>query len=116
MQIAPPVSRSAPTAGLWKVHFVGYPASMIESVCAQAIELILSATFSTRGDDGLEAKFMFGPPGAPSWNRNMGTDIFFRRRALVRAALNVRQRGPAYLRCMSIGSIQNMLTHFITEN
>lgn len=89
---------------------------MSESLCPQAVELLLSAMYKTRGDDGLESKFMFGPPGAPSWDRRVGTHVFFRRRALIRTALFVRQNGPAYLRSMSIADISSLLTRFAIEN
>ncbi len=89
---------------------------MSESVFSQAIELILSAMYRTRGDDGLESQFLFGPPGTPLWNRRLSTYVFFRRLLMVRAVLFVRQSGPAYLRSMSVRDIQSQLTSFITAN
>jgi hypothetical protein len=89
---------------------------MPESIATNAGELLLSSMYMTRGEDGLVNKFLFGPPGAPSFASSLGTQVFFRRRQLVRAALFVRQSGPAYLKAMSVSDIQSMLRKFVVEN
>jgi hypothetical protein len=89
---------------------------MSETVSGETIKLLLLSIFKQRGEDGLVNKFMFGEPGAPHWAKSLGTEIYFRRRELIRAALYIRQNGPAYLRSMSMSDIQNMLRHFITQN
>ena len=89
---------------------------MSKSICTQAIDLVLQSMYRTRGEDGLKISFMFGAPGAPSWDKRLGTELFFRQQTLIRAALYVRQRGPAYLKAMSIDDIRRLLTSFITEN
>jgi hypothetical protein len=89
---------------------------MSKSFYAETIELVLQSMHQTRGEDGLETKFLFGDPGAPAWNRRISGNLFFRRRELIRAALYVRKHGPAYLKAMSIESIRGLLTNFIIEN
>ena len=89
---------------------------MSKSIYAQAIELVLQSMYRTRGEDGLETRFMFGQPGAPSWDKRIGTNLFFRRQKLIHASLYARKHGPAYLKAMSIADIRGLLTKFITEN
>jgi hypothetical protein len=89
---------------------------MSELIPSQAAQLLLLSIYKTRGEDGLICKFLFGPPGAPSWNQRLGTEIFFRRQPLVRAALFVRQSGPVYLKSMSVADIQSLLRSFVTAN
>lgn len=88
----------------------------MSSIQRNTVELILSAIYRQAGDDGLMASFMFGRPGSLHWDRRLGDEIFFRRKQLIRAALYVRQNGPAYLRYISVNEIWEMLTNFVTEN
>jgi hypothetical protein len=89
---------------------------MESSVPLRAVEMVLSSIYRDRGDDGLEDKFVFGQPGTPAWTHRIAVDIFFRQRALTRASLYVRERGPAHLRFMSVRDISTILRKFITEN
>src|SRR5258707_15766945 len=89
---------------------------MTESIFRQSVELLLSSMYTERGDDGLETKFIFGQHGAPAWAQRVGAHVFFRQRELLRAALFVRENGPAHLRRMSVVDIQNMLRNFVTAN
>jgi hypothetical protein len=89
---------------------------MLESIVTNAGELLLSSMYRTRGEDGLVNKFLFGPPGAPPFARSLGTQVFFRQRQLVRAALFVRRSGPAYLKALSVSDIQSKLRKFVVEN
>jgi hypothetical protein len=89
---------------------------MPQDVYQHAVELLLLSTYSTRGEDGLETKFLVGPPGAPSRAKRISTNIFFRRRKLIRAALYVRESGPVYLRAMSINDICHLLTRVVIDN
>jgi hypothetical protein len=77
---------------------------------------LLLASMSQNREDGLRASFLFGKPGAPQWQRNMGIDLFYRPNKLTRAALYVRQNGPAYLKYLPIGDIWSMLQRFVVEN
>ncbi|MDA9419311.1 hypothetical protein XI04_03865 [Bradyrhizobium sp. CCBAU 11430] len=85
---------------------------MSDTLYLQAIELLLSAMYRTRGDDGLENRFLVGPPGTPLWQKRISTFVFFRRRLLVRAALYVRKVGPPYLRSTAMNDIQSQLRSF----
>lgn len=89
---------------------------MPDAVHLQAIELLLSAMYRTRGDDGLENRFLVGPPGTPLWQRRISTFVFFRRRLLVRAALYVRKSGPLHLRSTAMNDIQSQLRDFAIAN
>jgi hypothetical protein len=89
---------------------------MPKSIYDVAVDLVLQSMYRTRGEDGLETSFLFGQPGAPAWNRRIGTNLFFRRRELIRAALYVRKHGPAYLKAMSIEDVRNLLTDFVIDN
>lgn len=79
-------------------------------------KLLLSAMYRTRGDDGLENRFLVGPPGTPLWQRRISTFVFFRRRLLVRAALYVRKSGPLHLRSTAMNDIQSQLRDFAIAN
>lgn len=81
----------------------------------QAVELLLAATFNVR-QDGRRENFLFGRPEAGVWARNMGTEIFHTKLGLLKAALHVRNCGPAYLRNLSIHELEEKLTHFLIEN
>jgi hypothetical protein len=78
---------------------------MAKSVHVEAIELLLSAIYRASGLDGKMSSFLYGQPGSAIWERRFGVEIFYRRRKMVRAALYVRQNGPAYLRYLSISEI-----------
>lgn len=80
----------------------------------EAVERILSAIYSQ--GDTLLSSFMFGRPGAPAWDRRLGTEIFVRRKEFTRALLFVRQNGAPDLRAISISDLWSMVTTFITEN
>lgn len=89
---------------------------MPDAVHLQAIELLLSAMYRTRGDDGLENRFLVGSPGTPLWQKRISTFVFFRRRLLVRAALYVRKSGPLHLRSTAMNDIQSQLRDFAIAN
>lgn len=89
---------------------------MSNALYLQAIELLLSAMYRTRGDDGLENRFLVGPPGALLWQKRISTFVFFRRRLLVRAALYVRKHGPPHLRFTAMNDIQGRLRSFAIEH
>jgi hypothetical protein len=81
----------------------------------EAVELLLASMSQTAGD-GLRSSFMFGRPGAPHWEMRMGTDVYYRRNKLIRAALYVREHGPVHLKYLPIGDIWSMLQNFVSEN
>lgn len=87
---------------------------MPEAVHLEAVERVL-ATLSQKGDTRLSS-FMFGKPGAPVWDRPMGTEIFVDRKAYTQALLFIRQNGAPYLRAISISDLWSMVTRFVTEN
>ena len=87
---------------------------MHDPIHLQAIELLLSS-ISKRADDGLRSSFLFGKPGAPSWDRRFGTEVFYCPKKLNRAALLVRQRGPSYLRDLPLRDICGMLQGFVAD-
>lgn len=86
------------------------------SVHRRAVELLLAAVHTHVGEDGLSSSFMFGRPGAPPWQRNMGVEIFVSVKRSIIAALFVRQHGAPYLRALSIADIRGLLTDFLREN
>ena len=88
---------------------------MRKPVHDEAAELLL-ASMSKKDDEGLKSSFMFGMPGAPHWDRRMGTDLYYRPNKLIRASLFVRRHGPAYLKYLPIDDIWRMLQHFVREN
>ncbi len=66
----------------------------------EAVELLLASMSKERGS-GFKHSFMFGMPGARPWEKGFGIQVYYRRNKLIRAALHVRQSGPAYLRLIS---------------
>lgn len=80
----------------------------------EAVERILSAVYAS-GDTRLSS-FLYGKPGAQHWEKRLGTKIFVRRQAYLRALLFVRQNGAPYLRAISISDLWSMVTNFLSEN
>lgn len=80
----------------------------------EAVERILSAVYAS-GDTRLSS-FLYGKPGAQPWEKRLGTEIFVRRQAYLRALLFVRQNGAPYLQAISISDLWSMVTKFLTEN
>src|SRR5690348_11072850 len=90
--------------------------ALIDAVCQEAIERILASISKSRGTDGLRSAFLFGKPGAPIFNRNLGIEIFYSRKEILSAALFVRANGPEHLRLMAVKDIHKMLSTFVTEH
>lgn len=86
------------------------------SVHRRAVELLLAAVYTHVGEDGLSSSFMFGRPGAPPWQRNIGVEIFVSLKRSIMAALFIREHGAPYLRALSITDIRGLLTDFLREN
>lgn len=82
----------------------------------QTLELLLSSITHHMGDDGLQASFFFGKPGAPHWDRRLGTEIYYHFQELTLAALFARKNGSPYLRYLPLSSIHGLLQNFISEN
>lgn len=86
------------------------------SVQRRAVELLLEAVHTHVGEDGMRNSFMFGRPGVPQWQKNMGVEIFVSLKRSIIAALFVREHGAPYLRALSIKDIRSLLTDFLKEN
>lgn len=89
---------------------------MTDLIHKRTIELLLASMHCNAGEDGLFSSFFYGPPGSASWERRLGTIIYYSRRKLIRAVLYVRQHGPPYLRYLPVGDIWSMLTTFVSDN
>lgn len=87
---------------------------MAEAVHIAAIEQVLSAIYAS--GDTLLSSFLFGKPGAPQWDRRLGTEIFVRRKEYIRALLFIRRNGAPYLRAMSVSDLWSLVTSFVTEH
>lgn len=89
---------------------------MAEAVHIAAIEQVLSAIYAS--GDTLLSSFIIHKPKAPAWNRlsGIGTEVFVKRKAYIRALLFIRQNGAPYLRAMSVSDLWSLVTSFITEN
>lgn len=87
---------------------------MSELIHAEAVELLLKA-IDKNGDLRLSS-FMFGEPGSPSWQKNLGAELWVHRKAYTKALIFIRQNGAPYLREISIGDIWSKVTNFLTEN
>lgn len=87
------------------------------SVHRTTVELTLAAITNHPGEDGMMHSFLFSSePNAAVWRSNLGAEIFFSQRSMVKAALFVQNHGPAYLRSIAIEDIQRMLQDFIKAN
>jgi hypothetical protein len=82
----------------------------------EATELLLDSMSQHSDDYALKHSFFFGKPGASHWQHHGGTDVYYQARKLVRAALHVRQHGPAYLKYLSVSDIWSMLQRFVVDN
>ena len=89
---------------------------MVEAIHREAAALLLSAIYRDSGPDGTRSSFFYGRPGSPIWDRRIGVEIFYRRREMVRTVLYIRQKGPPYLKNLSISDISRMLQDFVKEN
>jgi len=89
---------------------------MRSAIHDQAVELLLDSMSQQSDDYLLRSSFFFGKPGAPSWQKNGGTDVFYHAGKLVRAALHVRKNGPPYLRYLPISAIWSMLQQFVIDH
>lgn len=87
---------------------------MPQPIHIEAIERILSAVYPS--GDCLLSSFLFGMPGAPHWDRRLGSEIFVRRKDYIRALLFVRENGAPYLRAIAIPELWSMVTTFVTDN
>ena len=87
---------------------------MTDTAHADAIELLLKA-INQQGDTRLSS-FMFGKPGAPSWQHSGQAEIHVDRKSYTRALLFIRQNGAHYLREISIGDLWSRVTEFLTAN
>lgn len=85
-----------------------------EEVHFEAIERVLATLFQK--GDALLSSFTFGKPGAPIWDRRMGTEVFVDRKAYTQALLFIRQNGAPYLRSISISDLWSLVTNFVTDN
>jgi hypothetical protein len=88
---------------------------MNSSTHKRIADLLLSAMYQ-RGVYGITSSFMYGRPGAPQWQQNLGATVSFRYADLVRAALYLRQNGPTYLRYLAMDDIESMLVKFVSDN
>lgn len=88
---------------------------MRNSIHNEAVELLLSS-MSQKSGDGLQTSFFFGKPGARHWEKNFGVDFYYKANKLNRAALYVREKGPAYLKYLAISDIWGLLQRFVQEN
>jgi hypothetical protein len=87
---------------------------MSQILAADLVDLLLQAAFS-RPQDGWHAQFLFGPPGVPRALFNTGTEVFYSRVGLAKAALFARQGGPLYLRSLPISEVEGKLTDFVSD-
>ena len=88
---------------------------MSKAIHTEAIELLLSSMFA-QSEDGLRSSFMFGKPGTPHWDKRIGTEVFYLAGRLNRAALHVRNHGPAHLRHLPLDDLWGMLQTFVSDN
>lgn len=83
------------------------------SLHRRAIEFLLGAMSTKVGEDGLMHQFGIDR------RRQVGgiyVTIFFSWRALITAALFVREHGAPYLRALSVSEVATLLTNFIKEH
>ena len=82
----------------------------------KAVELLLASITWTMGEDGAEASFMYGRPGAPPYQLTAGATIYYHHVPLMKAALFVRKEGSAHLRFLpvsyTIGKLQAFMSDF----
>jgi hypothetical protein len=79
----------------------------------RAVEFLLAAISNDVGEDGLMHQFSVDRRAHVG---GMYATIFFSWRALVTAALFVREHGASYLRALPISEVTTLLTQFIKDN
>ncbi len=91
---------------------------MVELIYMRTAELLSGAVFPFGHEDGLVSSFSFARPGSNpgTFVGRIGTEISYGRRELIRAALYVREHGPAYLRYLSVDDIWSILQEAVSEN
>ena len=85
----------------------------MSSLHRRAIEFLLAAMSTHVGEDGLLHQFNISGRRQIS---GIGVSIYFSRKALVTAALFVREHGASYLRALSVTEVATLLTDFIKDN
>jgi hypothetical protein len=90
------------------------PINTVDPIHWRTVDLLLASVYWK--SNGTIHKFLYGPPGAPSWQRNLGVEIQYSRRDLLDAALYVRKYGPNYIGALPMGEIERRLTNFLREN
>jgi hypothetical protein len=81
----------------------------------RATDLLLSS-ISDIPSQGMRASFLYGPPDSALWPGTRTAEIYYSSKKLNRAALYVRQEGPAYLKYLAIEEIRQKLQEFTTQN
>ena len=81
----------------------------------ETIELLLASIYQKSGE-GLQSSFFYGKPGARHYEKNFGTEIYYKENKLTRTAIHVRQHGPSYLKYLAISDIWSLLQKFVVEN
>jgi hypothetical protein len=81
----------------------------------ELVEMLLASMSQTRGA-GLKSSFMFRKPGEPFWIQRGGVELYYSRAGIIRTAIYLRRRGPAYLRYLSVDELISMLRDFISDN
>lgn len=80
----------------------------------ETVELLLESMSSEAGEDGM--LHQFNASGDSFQLAGLYVSVFFSRRKLVAAALQVRTEGAPYLRDMSVSDIMRLLTDFARSN
>ena len=103
-----------PIAPVSRTHNLMKGSIVFQPIHIEVLDRILRSIHPS--GDRLLCSFMFGKPGAPVWDRRMGTEIFVNRKNYIRALLYLRQNGAPYLRDISISALWSMVTNFLIEN
>lgn len=87
---------------------------MSHSTHIEAVDRLLKSIYPS--GERLLSSFLFGKPGAPHWQRNLGTEIYVQPKEYIRALLFLRQNGAHYLKVISISDLWSMVTGFLIDN
>jgi hypothetical protein len=89
---------------------------MTSSNARHAVALLLAAMFCQRHPDRRQHSFMYNKPGQHPFVGGAGFEVNYDNRGLLRAALFLRRNAAPHLRSLSVSSVEQALTKFISEN
>lgn len=86
-----------------------------ESAAKQLATKILQSMYRPN-ERGRSHSFMYGKPGGATWDKRLGTELYYNQDSLLDAVLFLRENGASYLKRIPFRTIKSKLTELVSEN